>query len=378
MPPSDADTRAQHLLIGDRAALSLSQPFLGSLLVSLELKLVEEFPAPFGTDGETCWMRRSFVLEAPAPVRRWALAHTVWHAALGHLLRRGRRELAGWDAAIDHDANDLASDVLRLPEHAFWLEEHRHAGAFAVYEALLREGGWPERAPGSEMLGADLHLEPQGQLANQMASDWRARLIAAVQQSTARGRPVSPAVHQLVADWATPRIPWREVLRQIITSTFGDHRTFVPPSRRHAWSGLFLPSRRGCSLELAVLLDTSASTQRFQKQILGELSGILGAVDRWRVTVWQVDSVTRRVDTWSESAPPAIDGFEWIGLGASDFVEAFRQLENGPPALLVVLSDGAAEVPRMPPTFPVLWALVGGGPAPAPWGTVVRIPEDEI
>jgi predicted metal-dependent peptidase len=66
------------------------------------------------------------------------------------------------------------------------------------------------------------------------------------------------------------------------------------------------------------------------------------------------------------------------GRGGTDFRPVFAQslLKHIKPDCIVVLTDGEGPAPDHTPAIPVVWCLTPDGTPPAPWGRVVRLPND--
>ena len=74
-------------------------------------------------------------------------------------------------------------------------------------------------------------------------------------------------ISQIVSKLKKPEIRWQEVLAQFVSRCIGEKRQWCPPNRRHIWHDLYLQSRRGERLKIAVGIDTSGSTQNDLRRI---------------------------------------------------------------------------------------------------------------
>lgn len=361
--------QAEALLAEDRAALVLSQPFVGHLAMHLEI-VVGSLGEVMAVDGQSLFFDTVRVLSLTQSERRFLLAHGVWHCALLHPFRRAGRDHARWDLAIDAEVNGIVSRDWLVPEAATVPEEDGRA-AEQIF-ASLDPGDLPARG-----LLADAHWDPPDH--DLLEAQWQERLMLAMRSAQQAGSDLPGAIERLVVSGKRSKTPWRALLRSYVTEVTGDTRAWLPPNRRSVHRGLFLPSRRAAGLRLAVLLDTSASTEPVQPAFLSELEAILRAYERYELVILQGDAAVQKVSRHDAEHPWVVGRMQLLGLGGTSFVPAFERIEreSPPPSVFLVFTDGQGVPPRRAPPFPVIWALSPGGSAPVPWGRRVCLSVDE-
>jgi len=312
----------------------------------------------------------------------------VWHNALLHLRRQGSRDHARWNYAIDHEVNALLRrEGFQMPRDAVFVAEWAGYGAEQVYD-LLKEREGLDRPP-----TADVHLgehplhgtvasgaafgpivgkcdpEYPGRVDGAAGGEWASRVAAlgALLQGALPG-----ALAEALRGLTDPTVPWHVLLRDFVTRATGGRLRWLPPSRRHVHRGMYLPSRRGDVVRVAVALDTSASTGPYWEQFAAELRSMLGAFGRYEVRMLQCDVRVTHDQAYDDSMPLPV-AIPFAGGGGTCFTPVFQRLAPRPPDALVFLTDGYGEAPAEAPPYPVLWVLTPSGVRPAPWGRTVAM-----
>ena len=215
--------------------------------------------------------------------------------------------------------------------------------------------------------------------------DWKDHLKNAVQQEkrkSSKGIGNIPGnVEDLIKEEdRTATVDWKRVLLDYVTQIFGGERQWLPPSRRHVWKKLYLPSRaRKKTIEIVLAVDTSGSTTEDLPDFLAELRGMANAFGEYKLTIIQCDMMIHSVKEYSNEDPLPEEGLRFHGFGGTSFLEPFKYVKNRmpePPTIFIYLTDGCGKAPEKAPDYPVIWCLTGGGSKPAEWGLEVRIGQD--
>ncbi len=415
-------SEAMGLLEGDRLSLLALRPFIGSLSMGLKLvPVVDARCVTACTDGRSVFFNAHWACKMDADQRMAVLAHEIWHCGLLHFVRqKGRMENHTlWNYAIDHEVNTLLrSDGFTLPKGCVIYEQHVGKSAEQIYEMLLsgylapsgklmdkhlsgdpedhsRESCSGEHCGESEGLGPGGDYGPLWEEGGEgyrvkIDSDFRPhrddecfrdlkkKMASAVQQAGARGHEIGK--YGWAIEVLEPKIDWREILRQFVTPLFGGSRKWLPPSRRHVHSGLYLQSRRDEILRLIVAIDTSGSTSgQMVEDFVSEIFGIAESFGNYEITVIQCDTDIQKVETISADSPFDISsGFELFGRGGTDLRPPFAYASENigsDNAAMLYMTDGHGPANRAGPSFPVLWVLPEDESViPADWGDVVYIP----
>ena len=287
--------KVEELLAQDRQKLLMKMPFVGALLMRLDLVPVrDERLATAATDGDRIYVDIAFYMKLKSEERLFVLAHEAWHCALIHFMRRQNRDKERFNIAADLEIHFILTDEglkppFVLPHDPNW----KGLSAEEIYERLPKmagkpgEGGLSEngkesanikgQAPGQ---GFDKHLEKNddgGETDEEPESgkgrdpDYspevkpgaeercRERLTAAVQQYE-RTRGTLPAgIAGLVQAVLKPEIDWKELLAQFVTNCYGGSRRWLPPARRHVGRSACVRSSRWTRADRRVAISRSSS-----------------------------------------------------------------------------------------------------------------------
>lgn len=416
----------------DRQDLLMRWPFIGGIIMRMELVPVrDDRLGTAATDGNSIFVDIDFYGSLSRDERLFVLAHEVWHSALLHFARRKNRDVRLFNMAADLEIHfALRGEKMREP----WVLPHEESWAALpaeeIYERLLKKQRSRNRAsadggagqagnrkngtgtgasPSSKKDGKDgkegekrnesfdRHIyegdrpesaEPDGtgggeggtvvidadyapSVTSDTAERVRSRVIAAGQQVERMQGHLPGAAAALLKRLLDPELPWQELLKQFVSSCYGGHRRWLPPSRRHVWNDLYLPSMRGEALKAVVALDTSGSTAGDMERFFTELVSLMKTFGRYELTVIQCDAKVQKVEKFSDAAPPA-PGRRWevFGHGGTDFRPVFDYVKTlaERPEVLIYLTDGFGSAPKEPPPYPVLWVLTSGGNRPGAWG----------
>ena len=400
------------LLAQDRQKLLMRLPFIGALLMRLDLVPVrDERLATAATDGDRIYVDIDFYMKLKSEERLFVLAHEAWHCALIHFMRRQNRDKERFNIAADLEIHFILTDEglkppFVLPHNPNW----KGLSAEEIYERLPKVAGKPVKggqlengkessnikgqAPGQ---GFDKHLEKNddgGETDEEPESgkgrdpDYspevkpgveercRERLTAAVQQYERTKGTLPAGIAGLVQAVLKPEIDWKELLAQFVTNCYGGSRRWLPPARRHVWKGLYLQSQRTERLRAVVAVDTSGSTSGDLPRFFSELTALLNSFGSYELTIIQCDAEVGKVERFDDCAP--LDpNREWAvtGGGGTDFRPVFRYIDEHSeldPSLLIFFTDGYGAYPERPPQYPVMWLLTHNGMCGVEWGQRVR------
>lgn len=103
--------KAAQLLEHDRIRLLMLHPFLGALIMRLNLVATwDSRCSTAGTDGTNIFVHAGYYTGLDLDNRIGVLAHCVWHIALCHFLRRGNRNKERFDLACDCEVDFLLKE----------------------------------------------------------------------------------------------------------------------------------------------------------------------------------------------------------------------------------------------------------------------------
>lgn len=266
------------------------------------------------------------------------------------------------------------------------------ARAEALKEAASRirfDGPKPAPRPPK---GFDLHLDPDDPRALNADDDLtpleRARLRHDLQRDLRDGlagqRGTRPGeIEEAILRARRAHTPWQALLARCFTGIRRDDYRFLPPSRRHVWRGIMLPSVGvpGPS-NVVCAIDTSGSVDpRLAARFLAEVHA-LRCTAQCRLHVVQCDAAIADhhvYDAWEQPSPHLVPE-RLKGRGGTDFRPVFdfvAQEASGPegwPDLVAYLTDGLGKFPDRPPPYPVVWLLPENSRVVPPFGMRIEIP----
>lgn len=420
--------KAKEQLAIDRHHLLMKMPFIGSLLMRLDLVPVrDERLSTAATNGDKVFVDIDFYGTLTKEERLFVLAHEAWHCALLHFMRRQNRNHEKFNYAADLEIHFiLTGDGLKapfvLPHSPSWkglsaeeiyarlespslqlsggaesenIKNVRGGGGFDTHlengQSLDAEdptGGNASKgtgsaeqaggnAPGGTGKGIDSDFSPE--IAAGAAERCRERLTATVQQFQRMKGDMPLGIESVVEKILEPKINWRELLSQFVTSCYGGSRQWLPPNRRHVWRGLYMQSSRDTRLNAVVAVDTSGSTTGDLPRFFSELGGLLNSFGSYQLTVIQCDAKVQKTEVFDDMTPfPPDYKWEAKGGGGTDFRPVFHYVEKHSeimPSLLIYLTDGYGDYPEHAPAYPVLWMVAPQGKISVSWG--LQCPFDE-
>ena len=422
----------------DRQKLLTRQPFIGLILMNLEL-----VPMPGNrlrtacTDGRRIMMSISFYAKLDLEERLFVMAHEAWHCVLMHGLRYQMRNQHRFEVAADleihfilqkekmkegfvhpHDpawdglsaeeiyeklghksprnsrsnarggygfSSGKESDHIKGLGNGEGFDEHFFSG-----EGELQQAGTTGDANAGTTVDAtagttvDANNDTSGEASITETSAWdkqsverMRRIVIQAAQIMERTQGHLPAhIQGIVEKLRKPELPWRELLRQFVTSCYGGSRRWLPPERRYISRKLYLHSYRDNRMNAVMAIDTSGSTTGDLPQFFAELSSLLNSFGKYDLTVIQCDCTIQNVETFSEAKRfPRNYKWESYGHGGTSFVPPFEYVREHrlKPDIFIYLTDGFGNAPETKPRYPVLWVLTQDGRIPANWGRCIKL-----
>ena len=405
MPVTDEQARALgRRLLAARSRILSEHGFFGLLLMHMKFAVGDEL--------DTAWVSRDTITFNPefsdtldADELCFVLEHEVMHAALGHLERKGDRDRLLWNLAADivvnsnikhSNGDDPKSITLRhIGEESFHLAPNGREGwlysAEEVYEML-------EKSPKIQMLlaasdsergaGWDWHIIDDGSDPDAEAESsqvWAQRLADAKASMSVRdpsgARGLVPAcAERRLEELRDAMSDWRLLLSEFVQEEVCDY-SFTLPDRRFSQEPFVLPSfsdTEAVVRDILFMADTSGSVS--DGELTSAFSEVKGAIEQFN----------GKLEGWFgffDAIPYEPTRFESItdlaairpkGGGGTRFEAVFecvnRWLNAEDLSCIVIITDGYAPVPdeSIANGIPVLWLIVGRGPAPT-WGKIARL-----
>lgn len=406
----------REMLSQDRQRLLMRWPFIGGIIMRMELIPVrDDRLATASTNGDSVFVDIDFYARLTSEQRLFILAHEVWHCVLLHFARKGSRDHEVFNYAADLEIHfallqEKLSEPWVLAHDARWAE----LSAEEIYERLKKKAkdvpfdsmGKSNENIGDNSSSFDRHIydgekqtDGTEENADGSASDFvmddeynpvvsadsveraRSRTIASAQQVERAWGTLPDHISTLIDRLKKPQFRWRELLKRFLTSCYGGNRRWLPPSRRHVWNNLYLPSMRTETLKAVVAIDTSGSTMDDLEEFFAELTGLLNSFGSYELTILQCDAKIQKIEHFSAAKTcPQKKRWAAMGGGGTSFCPVFDYVEKHPegrPDVLVFFTDGFGSAPLHAPDYPVMWVLTHGGVKPCKWGAAVRFKKGE-
>ena len=387
--------------------LAFNNPFFGSCLMQLDVRENKAIPT-LATNGTSLYWSDEFIqsIESEEEVRG-GLAHEVMHVVLGHC-----KDLKGKDPRLANVAMDwlinrqLLDSGFKLPEGAL-LDPTRKTDGWAweeVYKLLenVKEDkddpfeNTPNRGNGdrlsnsekesiqSQIGSAQEHVQPQEGLSDAQKTELQNKIddmiIKAVNAAESSGRGEVPGdVKRKVNDIRTPKLDWRELLRNIVVSNYPEDYSFRKPNRKYLHQELFMPTFDGATPgTIAIAVDTSGSVSEEElTAFIGEINSILNDLKPEKVLLMAADYNVANVQEFDGDVWFSPEDFDALGGGGTSFRPVFEYLENERivPDQLVYFSDMQVYISDFPdeePLYPVLF-VSSTRATDAPFGEVIQL-----
>lgn len=374
-------------LVQLRTEIIAKNPFFGRLLMRL--------PFAFG-ECETAYTDMQKIVFDPAFAARlgdreltFVLLHELMHCVLKHCTRsRGKIHLL-YNIACDIVVNSIVLEALGLSDievdgskamHITPLgDEGRDYSAEEVYNLLLKDLDKDiQKQYGASLF--DNHDVWREILNDSILDEVWNKHIKDASKGSGHGSGIPNSLQRVVeAINHTPQIAWRHVLHDFIQHKESDY-VFAPPDKRYS-GDFILPSFQndvaGHSIDdIWFFIDTSASVSGVAiSEAFEEIKDSINQVGNMKGYIFFFDcSVSEPIPF--ESVEDIV-GLKPIGGGGTDFHIIFdkvKQLEEDPPKVIVVITDGYATFPSEDVSLgiPTIW-LITDSDVRAPWGECIHI-----
>jgi predicted metal-dependent peptidase len=403
-----------------RLNLIMDAPFFGTLAFRLDATLDASVTSAM-TDGRTIKINPEFAAKLTEPQLTGLMVECIGHCAMGHLWRRGGRDMEGWNKSADQAIWEIISKLqtatdgrVTMPPNGTCDPKYNNLSAEEIYSLIKQEeqqqqGGKPPekyQSPGAfENPAPDPESENQpgddgegegagdndgqgegkggaGQAPAPPASleeEWKSAVTQAATVERQKNQGTLPAwMKSLVDELIEPKVPWTEHVREFCHRLSRDDYSFRRPNLRYLPLGFVLPSLKSERLGPIVgAFDTSGSIfchPQMVQDILSEFQGVLDLCRPEQMVLMDCDT---RVHQQVEFLPgDTLLSFIPEGGGGTDFRPIFEAIElmPEPPACLIFLTDLWGSFPKTAPDYPVLWANFGHPHEKAPFGTTIYVP----
>jgi len=394
-------------IIRNRVAMLFDHPFFGHLALGLEPTPKKEMSMPtMATDGRRLFYDSEFVNQISDDELQGVIIHEIYHIVLWHIKRQQGRDSQKWNIACDFAVNDMVLKEFKLPRGCLYDPKFAGKSADFIYNQLPdpptvgipmvtldSHEEWRDWGNGK---GEDEDKESQNgqtqgagdgqnggenrqngiELGDDVEQQWRERIAQAATQARMQGK-LPAHLKSLIDEALQPKLDWKSILREKIVSAVKSDFRIIPPSKKHLWRGLYLPSTWGEEINIAVAVDSSGSiSDSLLSEFIAEIRGICQTFQNYTVHGCIAD--TRIVQTFElnpyDSPPEIALPKEAKGRGGTSFVEPVKWAEDFQNiSCLVYLTDLMGSFPEDIPPFPVVWVCSDENMT-APFGDIIYLP----
>lgn len=336
------------------------------------------------TNGRDVKYGRKFVEKLTDAELRGLILHEAKHKAFRHLtvwksLYKEDARLA--NVACDYVINlqifdeDREGKFVKLPEGGCLSERFRGMDAGTVFRLLKQDGGG---GGGGEPLD-----EHDWENADGMSQEEKEILANEIDQALRQGAilagKMGANVPRDIADALTPKVDWREALRDFVTSHCADRdeSTWKRPARRWIAQDVYMPSSISESLgRIVVAIDMSGSIGANEiGQFLGEVKSVCETVHPEAIDLLYWDTQICQHETYERDALSGLlQSTKPRGGGgtSAQCIPNYIKAKSIKAECAVILTDGHVFNWGDGWSCPVLWGITTDG-ITAPVGKSVTI-----
>lgn len=367
--PSDAktDALARDRLISARVELYINHPFFGNLATRLKLVNADEWCGTAATDGRTFYYNSRFILKLQPREVVFLVGHEVLHVVYDHMGRRDGRDPQISNIAADYAVNadlkrhKVGEFITTVP--CLYETKYDGKGYEYIYEDLMKNAKQMSMDDLIDQL-LDDHMdeaddgsgdgdgdnEGKGKRPKAMSQEERDQLRQEIKQNILNAARQADAgqipgeVARMIQEIAEPKMPWRELISTVLTSTIRTDYSFMRPSRRSWHMDAIMPGMNpGEEIDICVAIDTSGSISASDLSVfLGEVQGIMDSFDGYKIKVFSFDTRAYNLQEYSSENLDDIAEYRPEGGGGTDFdaIFDFLKAEAIVPERLIVFTDG--------------------------------------
>jgi predicted metal-dependent peptidase len=355
------DNQARDKLVTARLGLLLRHSFFGNLATRLKLVNSDEWLPTAATDGRNFYYNSRFINLLEQKEIEFLFGHEVLHVVYDHMGRRDERDPQIWNIADDYAVNadlkrhKVGQFITTVP--CLYEAKYDRLPAEEIYDDLMKNADIIDMDDLLDML-IDQHLDDnedaedaEGKGPAKMTKEEREKLrqdikesiIDAAKNAQNAGHGVPDSVARMIKDITEPKMPWRELIQSVLTSTIKNDYSFMKPSRRGWHLDAVLPSvMPGEEIEITVAIDTSGSIGTKElTTFLSEIQGIMDTFAGFKIHVFCFDTSVHNPADYTSDNLDSIADYKPGGGGGTDFDAIFNYLkaEAITPNRLIVFTD---------------------------------------
>jgi len=376
MIPSDVKLISNEKLDQAKTKLMLENPYFGTLVSSLGLRININI-ASFRPLGDVLEYNDEYLEVLSVAEVSTVLANAVMHQALFHSERGKDKVSSVWNLASDYAINDLlVENGFMLPPMVNYSSRFEMLYAEQIYTILLGEldlKDSDETADEKETQEQNEEMEEQNIPEELLAQEEYELLLEQLNIKLEKHGDLPKGIERFVEFKGESKISWRDELYRYVNShAKSDYRMF-PPSKKHLYRGIALPSIYGEELKIVVAIDTSASIDDALLNIfLVELYEIMQVFTHYVIELIECDTSIQNIQRLTPQEPldPTLKGG-----GGTSFIPVFDYVENLNEdfKFLIYFTDGKGSFPIYEPLIDTLWVMPQVSDVKIPFGELLRL-----
>jgi len=361
MIPKDVKLITNEKLAQAKTKLMLENPYFGTLVTSIELRINNNI-ASFRPLGDVLEYNDEYLEVLSVGEVATVLANSAMHQALFHSERGKDRVSSVWNLASDYAINDLlVENGFMLPPMVNYASRFEMLYAEQIYTILLGELDLKESDadPQDEKQSNEPNKEAEEQDMPEelLAQEEYELLLEQLNIKLEKQGELPKGIERFVESKSEAKVSWRDELYRYVNShAKSDYRMF-PPSKKHLYRGIALPSIYGEELKIIVAIDTSASIDdELLKLFLAELYEIMQVFTHYVIELIECDATIQNIQRLTPQEPldPILKGG-----GGTNFKPVFDYVMelNEEFKFLIYFTDGKGSFPNYEPNIDVLWVM---------------------
>ena len=361
MIPKDVKLITNEKLAQAKTKLMLENPYFGTLVTSIELRINNNI-ASFRPLGDVLEYNNEYLEVLSIGEVATVLANSAMHQALFHSERGKDRVSSVWNLASDYAINDLlVENGFMLPPMVNYASRFEMLYAEQIYTILLGELDLKESDadPQDEKQSNEPNKEAEEQDMPEelLAQEEYELLLEQLNIKLEKQGELPKGIERFVESKSEAKVSWRDELYRYVNShAKSDYRMF-PPSKKHLYRGIALPSIYGEELKIIVAIDTSASIDdELLKLFLAELYEIMQVFTHYVIELIECDATIQNIQRLTPQEPldPILKGG-----GGTNFKPVFDYVMelNEEFKFLIYFTDGKGSFPNYEPNIDVLWVM---------------------
>lgn len=374
MIPKDVKLLSYEKIVQAKTKLMLENPYFGSLISSLELRINNNIINTRNL-GDIFEYNDEYLEVLSINEVSTLLANAAMHQALFHTERGKDKVSSIWYLASDYAINDLLVDNgFMLAPMANYASRFEMLYAEQIYTILLGELDLEENEePQNEQEQESEQIEEQDIPEEILSKEEYELILEQLNIKLEKHGDLPKGVERFITSNKKSQISWRENLyRYVNVHSKSDYRMF-PPSKKHLYRGIALPSIYGEELKIAVAIDTSASIDdELLKVFLAELEEIMQLFTHYMIELIECDAEIQNIQQLTPHEPL---NSTFKGGGGTDFRPVFEHLEQSHEdfKFLIYFTDGKGTFPKHEPFIDTLWVMPSQTEESVPFGEVLML-----